>query len=36
MLLEGKNRQNKLEMVYIEDLVPQDYTSTLKEIILNM
>ena len=25
MLLEGKNRQRKLEMVYIEELVPQDH-----------
>ena len=25
MLLEGKNRQRKLEMVYIEELVPKDH-----------
>ena len=25
MLLEGRNRQNKLEMVYTKDLVPKDH-----------
>ena len=25
MLLEGTNRQRKMEFVYIDDLVPEDY-----------
>ena len=25
MLLEGTNRQRKMELVYIEDLVPEDH-----------